>query len=656
VPGLVLTLLVAAGWAADGRPGSAALLKAKPAVVLITSEVAADVRLTCPGRPAARVSAPPQRSNGSGYLLSPDGYLATNAHVLGTYLGEDDQELRETFLRQAVEQACLERGVPGGRRAAVLDRLLARVAPAAALDVRRTLSVVLPNGDRFTPEVVAYSPPLSGGTLVPATRFGRATRESGKDVAILKIEAANLPALALADSDRVADGEPVRILGYPGVVLEHDYLDRRTALEASVTSGLVSSLKRDARGTPVIQTDAAASWGNSGGPAINERGEVVGMLTFISLTPDETQAIQGFNFLVPSNVVREFARAAGATGRVSAFNTAWHDALDRVAREDWLGARASLDAADRLVANLPDVRRLRAEVEVNLLRPRPWSPAAVGALAAGVAAIAAGGAWLLRRRRWWRRPAAPAPPLAAPDAVPAPVRLSAPDLARALSERLPVVVLDVRPPAAYAESGVQIKGARRVGPEAVLEGCRDLSRDQAIVCYCDSPGEETSRRAASLLLGQGYTRVAVLAGGLAAWQDAGQALARTRDAPLAAGPPLALPRPGAPGAPAELETRGEFPVGVKGARPYFNARASRLRLTGLTLEGDQALDAGEAVRVTIFLEGEALEVSGRVVAMRPGRDDRKPHEVDVIFDDVPEETASALEGFILAHRTGGRAA
>jgi S1-C subfamily serine protease/rhodanese-related sulfurtransferase len=654
--GLAVLLLVAAGWAADARPGSATLLKAKPAVVLITSEVAAEVRFTCPGGPAATVAPRPQRANGTGYLLGPDGYLATNAHVLGAYLGEDDRELRAEFLSQAVQRACLDPGAPPERRAAMLQRLQARVAATAEVDLRRTLSVVLANGERFTPEVVAYSPPLAGGTPPPAARAGRATRESGKDVAILKIEATNLPALVLADSDRVQVGEPVRILGYPGVVLEHDYLDRRTALEVSVTSGLVSSLKRDARGTPVIQTDAAASWGNSGGPALNERGEVVGMLTFISLTADETQAVQGFNFLVPSNVVREFVRAAGVPGRSSAFNTAWHDAVDRVAGGDWLGARASLDAADRLVGNLPDVRRLRAEVEVNLLRPRPWPAAGVlGAAAAGLAALAVGGGWLVRRRRQRAgpSPAAASPPL---GALPEPVRLSAPDLARALAERLPLVVLDVRAEGPYAESGVQIKGARRVAPDAVLDGCSALARDQAVVCYCDSPGEEASRRAATLLLAHGYTRVAVLAGGLAAWQDAGQALTRTRAVAGAAppAPPLALPRPGPPVAPGGLETRGEFPVGVKGIRPYFNARASRVRMTGLTLDADQPLAVGETVRLTIFLEGEALEMSGRIAEAR--RRDGGGWEMDAAFDSLPEETAIALEGFILAHRSNGRAA
>jgi len=128
-------------------------------------------------------------------------------------------------------------------------------------------------------------------------------------------------------------GQPIFILGYPGVVLYHELLDKRSAVEPSVTNGRVSSLKQDSRGAPVIQTDAAASWGNSGGPAVNERGEGIGILTFISLTPDQTQPIQGFNFLVPANVVKEFLRSAGASpGAPGPFNAVWHDAVARFGR------------------------------------------------------------------------------------------------------------------------------------------------------------------------------------------------------------------------------------------------------------------------------------------------------------------------------------
>jgi hypothetical protein len=123
----------------------------------------------------------------------------------------------------------------------------------------------------------------------------------------------------------------------------------------------------------VIQTDAAASWGNSGGPAINEQGEVVGMLTFISLTSDESQSVQGFNFLVPVNIVKEFARLAGVElNTTSPFNALWHEAVARYMRGDWAGAQSRLDAASRLVPNLPDVQRVQAEYRSGSFK-LPWS-------------------------------------------------------------------------------------------------------------------------------------------------------------------------------------------------------------------------------------------------------------------------------------------
>ena len=60
---------------------------------------------------------------------------------------------------------------------------------------------------------------------------------------------------------------------------------------------------------PVIQTDASAAFGNSGGPAVNSRGSVVGVLTFVSLAPGaEGTIVQGFNFVIPSEAVRDFVQ------------------------------------------------------------------------------------------------------------------------------------------------------------------------------------------------------------------------------------------------------------------------------------------------------------------------------------------------------------
>ena len=61
-------------------------------------------------------------------------------------------------------------------------------------------------------------------------------------------------------------GDPVHILGFPGVVLSHELLNQSARVEASVTNGTVSGFKMDAIGQDLMQTDAPAAHGNSGGP------------------------------------------------------------------------------------------------------------------------------------------------------------------------------------------------------------------------------------------------------------------------------------------------------------------------------------------------------------------------------------------------------
>ncbi|MFZ9550326.1 MAG: trypsin-like peptidase domain-containing protein, partial [Hylemonella sp.] len=86
------------------------------------------------------------------------------------------------------------------------------------------------------------------------------------DVAVVKIEAAGLPAVKVGDINRLKVGEWVMAIGSP------------FGLENSVTAGIVSARQRDTGDyLPLIQTDVAINPGNSGGPLINLRGEVVGI-------------------------------------------------------------------------------------------------------------------------------------------------------------------------------------------------------------------------------------------------------------------------------------------------------------------------------------------------------------------------------------------
>ena len=95
-------------------------------------------------------------------------------------------------------------------------------------------------------------------------------------------------------------------------------------------------------------------------------------------------------------------------------------------------------------------------------------------------------------------------------------------------------------------------------------------------------------------------------------------------------------------------------MGVKGTGPYFNARATRLGLHGLSLESPHSMPVGQRLRLTIFLRGEPLDVAGRVVSVGSTSFPGQPTEAEIAFDPLSEEQTLLLEGFILAHRTHPR--
>ncbi|MEB0135568.1 DegQ family serine endoprotease [Actimicrobium sp. CCC2.4] len=105
------------------------------------------------------------------------------------------------------------------------------------------------------------------------------------DVALVKIEGANLPRLAMGDSNKVRVGEWVIAIGSP------------FGLDNTVTAGIVSAKARDTGDyLPLIQTDVAVNPGNSGGPLINMRGEVIGINSQIY---SRSGGYMGISFAVP---------------------------------------------------------------------------------------------------------------------------------------------------------------------------------------------------------------------------------------------------------------------------------------------------------------------------------------------------------------------
>ena len=188
-----------------------------------------------------------RRSGGSGVILDPSGYIVTNSHV-----------------------------IEGARRVQVL-------VPRAADDGRGT-SIVRPRG-----------------VAMDATIIGV---DSETDLAVLKVDGKNLPALPIGDSDALRQGQIVFAFGSP------------LGLENSVSMGIISAVGRQLElDDPMvyIQTDAPINPGNSGGPLVNADGRLVGINTLIL---SQSGGNEGLGFAAPSNIVRTVFEQIRTKGRV----------------------------------------------------------------------------------------------------------------------------------------------------------------------------------------------------------------------------------------------------------------------------------------------------------------------------------------------------
>jgi serine protease Do len=170
----------------------------------------------------------PQMASGSGAIISEDGFIVTNNHVID---GADE------------------------------------------------ITVTLDNHKSFKAKLIAADP--------------------STDLAVIKIEARGLPFLVYGNSDDVKVGQWVLAVGYP------------LTLETTVTAGIISAkgrtleINRRQSNTPVesfIQTDAAVNPGNSGGPLIDLKGQLIGINSAIA---SPTGAYAGYSFTIPVNIVKK---------------------------------------------------------------------------------------------------------------------------------------------------------------------------------------------------------------------------------------------------------------------------------------------------------------------------------------------------------------
>ena len=241
---------------------------------------------------------------------------------------------------------------------------------------------------------------------------------------------------------------------------------------------------------------------------MNSRGDIVGVLTFVSLAPGpEGGIVQGFNFIIPADAVKEFLQGTPVDlAERSPFNERWFTGLRRFFSDDWKGAAAAFRAADQLQPEFPDVRRMLAEAEEKVRkpppRPFPWAiaTAVMAVLGLGLGGIVYGRSVSARRLR-----VSPAELLALVEGGSAPL------------------LLDVRTPIMYRASPYRLPGSRRASADDPSVGLAQLDTEpgRPVVVYCTCRDERTSVQAARRLRSLGHRNVRVLQGGLGGWTSAG---------------------------------------------------------------------------------------------------------------------------------------
>lgn len=265
------------------------------AAAIVGGLVAALTVLAVVGRPAASVSALPTYSAPAAAPLPAARLIANGPEDLPAFI-----DLRTAARIATPAVVNITATSPGRRREAVKELFGPRdsrgYTGGQGSGVIYTSDGYVVTNYHVVADAAEITVTTADRRRFPASLVGVEPRS---DLAVLKVEAEDLPFLQLADSDTAEPGQWVLAVGSP------------LGLTSTVTAGIISARGRNLSLFPeldaiesFLQTDAAVNPGNSGGPLVDERGFMLGINTAIAT---KTGQYSGYSFAIPTNLVRRIA-------------------------------------------------------------------------------------------------------------------------------------------------------------------------------------------------------------------------------------------------------------------------------------------------------------------------------------------------------------
>ena len=295
-------------------------------------------------------------SSGTGFFITGDGHMVTNAHIID----RDSAYIRRRFTLSTFQEVtdanirALESKwemVLNDEQKNLLNNaysvIYSQVSSMILFDLKREIYVLF-RGDDSQDESLAQR--------IPARVIIKGSPMPGKDIAVLKVDSIfQLPTLPISHEHIARIGEQVLVYGYPEPVRSNVFLAKETALEPTLTTGIVSAVKRSIGGWPVIQMDALITHGSSGSPVCNNRGEVIGLATFGSLETDKSGLATGFNFAIPVSIITDFLDSVNIVPRMSRASVLFNKGLDYYYKGYYIKARNRFEAVNKLTDNYPEL-------------------------------------------------------------------------------------------------------------------------------------------------------------------------------------------------------------------------------------------------------------------------------------------------------------